>query len=808
MRGLLLLLRWSLRDLRANWVKVAAIAVIIGLGTGSYAGLTSSANWRRLSNEASYGLLNVHDLRLRLVEGSTVSRGELEAAARSIEHSAWITGAEERVVVDLLVDAGTAERDILVTGLMVGVDLSGTGPSINRMFNDGGRHLGPDDAGEMVVVLQHSFANHYDLPDRGTLTVGGGRILTYVGHAMQPEFFLVAPEGQILFSEADYAVLFSSIETAQLLSGTDGVNDLVVTLAAGARPHQVAAELEAAIADRTGVGAATELLADNTAYRALTEDVENDQQVFNLFAFLLVGGAVTGAFNLVNRMVERQRREIGAAMALGVPRWRIAFRPLAVGAQIAILGVVLGVVVGIAIGAAMRSVLTEFLPLPVWLTPFQPRVFAGVAAIGFLVPFLAAAWPVWRAVRVRPVDAIRPVHLAGGRARRHRLRRLSLPGDTFAKMPFRNLVRSKRRSITTVLAVAAALVVLVGFMGMIDSFMGTIDRARDEAVKSSPDRLVVGLDGFYEATSPRVTAVTAAASVGRADPGARLGAHASGPGGSLPLLVELLDFGQAAWSPTIASGGTGGIIVTARAATDLGVGVGDTLALRHPVRTGPGSFSFAVAEIPVSGIHPYPLRPFAYMGLEESARFGIEGEVNLLNVIPAAGFTTGDVKRDLLGAEAVTSVQEVAGAVDNIREQMGAVTGILRVVGLAAVLLALLIAFNTASINLDERFRDHATMFAYGVPVRTALRVAMMESAVVGALATTVGIGGGVAMVWWVTRHLLAETLPDLAVEVILNPGTLLVAVAMGLAAVTLAPLFTVPRMRRMDLPGTLRLME
>lgn len=41
MRGLWL--RWSWRDLRRRWLMVSAIALIIAIGTGVYAGFTSMA---------------------------------------------------------------------------------------------------------------------------------------------------------------------------------------------------------------------------------------------------------------------------------------------------------------------------------------------------------------------------------------------------------------------------------------------------------------------------------------------------------------------------------------------------------------------------------------------------------------------------------------------------------------------------------------------------------------------------------------------------------------------------------------------
>ncbi len=39
-------LRWSWRDLRARWLQVAAIALIIAIGSGTYSGLTSVSAWR------------------------------------------------------------------------------------------------------------------------------------------------------------------------------------------------------------------------------------------------------------------------------------------------------------------------------------------------------------------------------------------------------------------------------------------------------------------------------------------------------------------------------------------------------------------------------------------------------------------------------------------------------------------------------------------------------------------------------------------------------------------------------------------
>ena len=180
-------------------------------------------------------------------------------------------------------------------------------------------------------------------------------------------------------------------------------------------------ELGAAIDELEGITATVTNQDDAEAYRVLYEDIENDQQVWNAISALVLFAAALAAFNLISRIVEAQRREIGIGMALGVDRWRLAIRPLLVGAQIAVLGVIAGVGVGYVVGNAMGDLLESFLPLPEYRTPFQYGVYAQAAALGLIVPIVASAIPVWRAIRVEPIEAIRTGHLTAQVQPDHRL---------------------------------------------------------------------------------------------------------------------------------------------------------------------------------------------------------------------------------------------------------------------------------------------------------------------------------------------------------------------------------------------------
>lgn len=810
MKALSLILRWSWRDLRAHWAKVLSIALVIAIGTGAYAGLTSNANWRRMSYDASYSALDMYDLRVSLATGSYLQESELASAVAQIPHSEWIGAVEERLIIPTQVDASTPTESILVRGEITGADFSDGGPSVNGYHAFTGRLLTDGDAGQPIVMLDRNFARFYALPDSGTIEISGGRPLGYVGQATTPEYFTVSPEGEIFLSEANFAGVFTTLETTQQLAGLEGaINDAVITLVPGADRDLVVAELEATLGS-LGVGTEVSTRDDNLSYKALTKDVDNDQRIFNMLAFLLFSGAVVAAYIMLHRLAQQQRREIGVAMALGVPPRRIAVRPLLVSAQIALLGVVFGVGIGMLVGNAMQGIMEDFVPLPHWQTPFQTRLFAGVAVAGFLIPFLATAIPVVNAVRVKPIDAIRPLyHKAVPIGRRGR--KVHTHGSTFSRMPVHNLRRSPWRSGFTTLAVGLIVMVLVAFLGLMDSIFGAIDDAEVEATGTLPDRAVVSLDGFYPADAPQIAAIGNAATVAKAEPTLRIGGRISTPAEEIDVLVELLNLRTAMWRPTLTEGAPDhepGVILTEKAAGDLGVEVGDTVTLRHPQRTGPLSFTFSDSQLPVLGLHPYPVRNFVYMDAADASLMGLTGVVNTVQVDPVDTVAEGDLQRELFSLPGVASVLPVLSITQALEEQMGILTSFIQLIAVLVLVLAVLIAFLTSSISLDARVREHATMFAYGVRIRTALRMAVTESAIIGVVATVIGIAGGLAMLSWMTSSLLASTLPDIGLNVVLDPATIVTVVVLGVVAVAVAPLFNVRRMRRLDLPGTLRLVE
>jgi putative ABC transport system permease protein len=314
----------------------------------------------------------------------------------------------------------------------------------------------------------------------------------------------------------------------------------------------------------------------------------------------------------------------------------------------------------------------------------------------------------------------------------------------------------------------------------------------------------VQLNFFYSVTFPVVTNIGNSAAIGSAESSRQLGGYLSRGEAGVETLLELVNVSSTVWRPSLAIGSYPGerlgVLISDKAARDLGVRPGDTITLRYPRRTGLLSYDWTETEVEVSGIHPLSLRFQTYVDIRHADILGLAGQANAIHVTPFVGVTQDEVKKVLFAQFGVASVQAVSAVIRVFEDLIGEFAGIFRVIQLAAIALAVLIAYNSTSIVLDERARDMATMFAFGVRVRTALRVAITENLLTNLLGTAVGYGFGLACLTILFGQMVTAIIPEITMTVSVQWLTLAMAI--------LASLLNSRKLTRMDIPAMLRVME
>jgi putative ABC transport system permease protein len=118
------------------------------------------------------------------------------------------------------------------------------------------------------------------------------------------------------------------------------------------------------------------------------------------FAVIALILAAAGLYGVLAYLVAQRTNELGVRIALGAQREQVLRLVLFDGLRPALVGLLVGLAGSIGAAQLIRSMLYG-------MQPFDPVIFAAVAATLLLVAALACLVPAWRASRLNPVEALR-----------------------------------------------------------------------------------------------------------------------------------------------------------------------------------------------------------------------------------------------------------------------------------------------------------------------------------------------------------------------------------------------------------------
>jgi putative ABC transport system permease protein len=122
--------------------------------------------------------------------------------------------------------------------------------------------------------------------------------------------------------------------------------------------------------------------------------------LLGLFAALALALAAVGLYGVLSYMVTHRQREIGIRIALGARQSNVLWLVIGAGMRL--------VAAGLAIGAASALLLTRVLQKLLYLvSPTDPATLVSVSLLLVGVALLACGWPVYRALRIHPMETLR-----------------------------------------------------------------------------------------------------------------------------------------------------------------------------------------------------------------------------------------------------------------------------------------------------------------------------------------------------------------------------------------------------------------
>ncbi|MGY6501065.1 MAG: ABC transporter permease [Acidimicrobiales bacterium] len=142
----------------------------------------------------------------------------------------------------------------------------------------------------------------------------------------------------------------------------------------------------------------------------------------------------------------------------------------------------------------------------------------------------------------------------------------------------------------------------------------------------------------------------------------------------------------------------------------------------------------------------------------------------------------GSPDLEILTGEADTADKQAA-----FKKDMSFFNTFLMAFAYVALFVGMFIIYNTFSIVIAQRMRELATLRAVGASRLQVLRAVLLESAIVGAVSSAIGLGAGVVMSYGLRRLLGAVGLEIPTGDLVISSGTVVTVFVVGIAVTMLA---------------------
>jgi putative ABC transport system permease protein len=459
------LARLAWRDLRHMRAQAIAAVLVVACGVATFVGMRITYLALSDAQQDYYKAYRFADLFVHLKRAP-------RAVALRIAAIPGVAHVQARVVADVTLDIPGLREP--ATGRIVSIPEQGW-PTLNLLHLRSGRYVAPGRDDEALVSAAFADANALRAGQRiGAVLNGRWKQLLIVGIALSPEYIYEAGAGSIFPDNRHYGVLWMGTDAVAAAFRMDGAfNDLTLALDRGANVQDIVARVDRELASYGGLGAITR--EDQLSNRFISDEIAQNRITATYVPAIFFCVAMFLLQNVLGRLVDTQRAQIGLMKAFGYGNARVALHYLRFAALIAAAGASVGTAAGFALSSALIDLYARYYRFP----HLAYRFDVPVATVAFLVSFAAsmagAATSVAKAARLTPVEALRapapPAFAAGWAERIGLVRRLGVT----SRMIFRNIAREPIKSLLACFAIACASAILVtgGF------FFDAIDRLFD-----------------------------------------------------------------------------------------------------------------------------------------------------------------------------------------------------------------------------------------------------------------------------------------------------------------------------------------
>ena len=511
-------------------------------------------------------------------------------------------------------------------------------------------------------------------------------------------------------------------------------------------------------------------------YTSYGQSVENIGVLSNIFPifFFIISSLV--CLTTVTRLVEEDRVLLGTYKALGYSSLSIMMKYVAYALSACVVGSAVGIGVGVYLFPYMinaaYSVMYSLPPLVYQFPPVYAAIGFGIALLSTAIVTELAAF---RDLHQRPSVLMRPkTPKKGKKILLERIPFIWRDLKFTGKVTMRNLFRNKSRFFMTFAGVAGCTALLLASLGFYNSISAiktkqfndadAISRYDIQVVFENPQTTPLHTQEYLAAASDARLSGMCLVSMKnmtgfspRTDN--RLDVYVFVP--ETPAALNSFFDLRVRQTGEKLSLDDSGAIITEKLAKDTDTAVGDDISFEDAAGN---VYTVAVSAIAENyTFHYIYLSPALYQRVTGSAPTYSYAVANIADSIKNSKTTDyanvkGLLSSDLIKIDGITTVAFLSDTTETIGEITKALSIVILVFFVSALILAFVVLYNLANINIIERTRELATLKVLGFSDGEVNSYIMRENIIVSVFGILFGIAMGIGLHWLLITFTAIDT--------------------------------------------------
>nr|WP_246542851.1 FtsX-like permease family protein [Fusibacter paucivorans] len=724
------MLRKMLRDMLENKLAYLACIIVMSMGLMTYSAMSIVMVNLNNARDTFYEDYNIADA-FANVQSMPLNRID------DLESIPGIKSARGILKQDVRVDF-EGDENVYLRLNTYAIDDSAR---INDVYLSEGYEL---DENSLLIWIGDKFFDENGLQIDDTIDlVVNGKVTTFTiaGRVLSPEYVYVTRNSyDFMPSPKTFDIAYISKPVMEKLVGrSNEVNYINLTFEDGTVYDDVREQLKSNLKSY-GLISLTDL-EHQSSNAFLKEELKGLESMAKSMPFLFLGISSFILYIMLKRLTETQRGQIGILKALGYHNYEVQAHYLSYALVIGIIGGITGGILGTQLSVFYTETYKEFFSFPDIENAFTYKFTFYGLMISVVFSLFAGYQGTKKILRLTPSMAMSPK--APKIAKRSVLEGIKPFWNSLTmqgKMAVRNLVRSKGRSIFTVLGLLFAFSIMVvawSYDTLIDTMIfDQFDKVQLYDMKVTfkgliPAKEAQSLLYNLEGVSYVETMVEVPVQI-------KKGIYEKNTiimGLSDDIeLYRVLDADQRTVDLS-----EDGLYLSENLAVQMDVDVGDILRVETP-------FVDDYITMEVIGIIPQYIGSNGYANMQYlEAKTGYENVATTayLKVSPEK---SDAIRHELEDAENVGTIEVEAQTLKKYRDLLDSYGYMSYIMAMISIVVGFAIVYNSSVISLSERQRELASLRVLGMSIDEVLQIVSFEQWILGFVAIILGIPTAILM--------------------------------------------------------------